>query len=165
MKWFRGKRGAVLFVAAAAAIAIAVGAAVAYWQGSGSGSATTVLANVQSLSLQPGNPTAELYPGSSAGVAIVVSNSNSTFVQVGSIGLDPAEPEPFAVDPGHSGCDVSVLSFVAQDNGGAGWRIPPRAGSTDGSLAIDMHAAMKMSLAAASACQGATFTVQLEARL
>jgi hypothetical protein len=164
MTRIRRKRGAVLLVA----VAIAIGAAaagVAYWQGSGSGSATTVLPNVQSLSLQPGNPTAELYPGSAAGVAIVISNPNSSFVQVGSIDLDLAEPEPFAVDPGHSGCDVSVLSFLAQDNGGAGWRIPPRAGSTDGSLAIDLHAAIKMSLAAASACQGATFTVQLKASL
>lgn len=164
MRWIRRNRAVVLLVAGAIVVGTAA-AALAYWQGSGSGSATTVLPNVQALSLQPGNPTAELYPGSAAGVAIVVSNSNSSFVQIGSIDLDPTEPEPFAVDPGHSGCDVSVLGFVAQNNGGAGWRIPPRAGSTDGRLAIDMPAAMTMSLAAASACQGASFTVQLKASL
>jgi hypothetical protein len=149
----------------ATALAAAAAGALAYWQGSGSGSATTVLADIQSLSLQPGTPTAQLYPGGNSSVGVLVSNPNSSFVQVGSIVLDPSAPEPFAVDPDHSGCDVSALSFLAQDNSGAGWRIPPRAGSTDGSLAIDMPAAMKMSAAAASACQGATFTVQLKASL
>lgn len=164
MSWLRRNRAGAFLVAIALAAGVTAGA-FAYWQGSGSGSATTVLANVQSLSLQPGTPTAQLYPGGDASVAIVVTNPNSNFFQIGSIVLDPGEPEPFAVDPGHSGCEVSALSFVAQDNGGAGWRIPPRAGSTDGSLAIEMPAALKMSTAAANACQGATFTVQLKASL
>jgi hypothetical protein len=158
------RHAALLLVTTAIAVGAAAGA-VAYWQGNGSGSATTVLANVQSLSLQPGTPTAQLYPGADSNVGVLVSNPNSSFVQVGSIVLDSTAPEPFAVDPDHSGCEVSALSFVAQDNGGAGWRIPPRAGSTDGSLAIDMPAAMKMSVAAANACQGATFTVRLKASL
>jgi ferric-dicitrate binding protein FerR (iron transport regulator) len=160
-----GRRHAALLLAAAAIVAGAVAGALAYWQGSGSGSAMTVLANVQSLSLQPGTPTAQLYPGGRANVQVLVSNPNSSFVQIGSIVLDPGAPAPFAVDPGHSGCDVSALDFSAQDNGGAGWRIPPRAGSTDGSLVIDMLAAMEMSLGAANECQGATFTVQLKASL
>jgi len=164
MRWLGRKHAALLLVAIAIAVGAAAGA-LAYWQGNGSGSATTALANVQSLSLQPGTPTAQLYPGGDSSVGVLVSNPNSSFVQVGSIVLDPSAPEPFAADPDHSGCDVSALSFVAQDNGGAGWRIPPRAGSTDGSLAIDMPAALKMSAAAANTCQGATFTVQLKASL
>jgi hypothetical protein len=150
------------------AIAIVAGTtagALAYWQGSGSGTATTVLANVRALSFAPGTSTASLHPGGEASVAIVVSNSNPEFIQIGSIILDPDAPEPFFVDPAHGGCDVSTLSFVTQDNGGAGWRIPPSAGTSDGTLAIDMPGAMKMGIAAADACQGATFTVQLEGRL
>lgn len=153
---------ALLLVTTAIAVGAAAGA-LAFWQGSGSGSATTVLANVESLSLEPGTPTAQLYPGGDSGVATVVVNENSSFVPIGSFILDPDVAQPFAVDPAHSGCDVSALSYVAQDNGGAGWRIPPRAGSTAGSLAIDLPAAMKMSVAALNACQGATFTVQLKA--
>lgn len=164
MRRLGGKQAGVLLIAIAIAFGTVTGA-LAYWQGSGSGSATTVLANVQSLSLQPGTPTAQLYPGGDSNVGVLVTNPNSSFVQVGSIVLDLGVSEPFAVDPDHSDCDVSALSFVAQDNGGAGWRIPPRAGTTDGSLAIDMPAAMKMSVAAANACQGATFTVQLKASL
>jgi hypothetical protein len=149
------------------AIAILAGAtagALAYWEGSGSGSATTALADTQSLSFTPGTPTAELYPGDDASVAIVVSNPNPYFVQIGSIVLDTAGGPAFAVDPAHSGCNVAVLSFVPQDDEGSGWRIPPRAGTTDGALAIDMSAAMRMSAAATNACQGATFTVALEGR-
>jgi hypothetical protein len=148
------------------AIAILAGTAAgafAYWGAPGSGTATTVLANTQPLSLAPGTPVAELYPGGNASVATVVSNPNPFFVQIGSIVLDTTGV-PFLVDGAHSSCDVSVLSFVAQNNEGAGWRIPPRAGTTNGTLAIDMAEAMKMSAAAASACQGATFTVQLEGR-
>jgi hypothetical protein len=149
------------------AIAILVGGtagALAYWEGSGSGGATTVLADTQSLSLTPGTLTAELSPGGDATVAIVASNPNPYFVQIGSIVLDTAGGPAFAVDPAHSGCNVAALSFVPQDDEGSGWRVPPRAGTTDGALAIDMSAAMKMSAAATNACQGATFTVALEGR-
>ena len=160
-----GRRRAAVLLAATVIAVGAVAVAVAYWQGNGNGNATTVLANIQPLSLQAGAPTAQLYPGGDSSVDVLVSNPNSSFVQIGSIVLDPSAPQPFGVDPGHSGCDVSVLSFLAQNNGGTGWRIPPRAGSTDGSLAIDLPAALKMGVAAANACQGATFTVQLKASL
>jgi len=154
----------ILLIAIAIVAGTTVGA-LAYWQGTGSGTAKTVLANVQSLTFAPGNSTASLYPGGEANVAVVVSNPNPEFIQIGSMILDAGAPQPFSVDPGHSGCDVAALSFLTQDNGGAGWRIPPKAGTTDGTRVIDLPGAMKMSVAAADACQGATFTVQLEGRL
>jgi hypothetical protein len=149
------------------AIAVLAGAATgafAYWGGPGHGTATTVLANTRPLSFAPGNPTAELFPGNDASVAIVVSNTNPYFVQIGSLVLDSHGGTPFTADAGHSGCDVSALSFLPQDNEGAGWRIPPGAGATPGTLAIDLPDAMRMSATAADACQGATFTVALEGR-
>jgi len=158
------KQAGAFLVAIAIAVAVAA-VAFAYWRGSGNGEATTVLPDVQSITLQPGMQTAQLYPGGESSVSVVLSNPNSTFVKVGSIVLDPGAAQPFAVDSSHSGCGLSALSFVAQDNDGVGWWIPPRAGSTDGSLAIDMPAAMKMSVAAANACQGASFTLQLKASL
>jgi hypothetical protein len=151
--------------AGALLIAIAVGLAAgafAYWQGTGSGTATTTLADAQSLSFEPGKPTSQLFPGGDANVAIIASNPNSFFVQIGSMVLDSDDPEPFLVDAAHSGCDVSALSFVSQNNGGSGWQVPPRVGLIDGTLTIDMSAAMKMSTAASDACQGATFGVRLE---
>jgi hypothetical protein len=150
------------------AIAILLGAtagALAYWSGSGTGSATTVLANVQPLSFEPGAPTAQLSPGGEAGVAIVANNPNPFFVEISSMVLDNSGGGAFAVDGVNgSGCDVSVLGFISQDNGGAGWQVPPRAGSSDGTLAINMPDAITMSTSAADACQGATFSVHLQAR-
>jgi hypothetical protein len=157
------KRAGVLLIALAILVGAAAGA-LAYWGGSGSGTATTVLADTQQLAFEPGTPTAQLYPGDDASVAIVATNPNPFFVQIGSIVLDASGGEPFAADADHGDCDVSVLSFITQDNDGAGWRVPPRVGATDGRLAIDMPAAMAMSIAAASTCQGATFTVSLKGR-
>ena len=157
------KRTGALLIAIAIAAGLVAGA-IAYWSANGSGNATTVLADTQSLSLEPGIPTAQLYPGGDASVAIVATNPNPYFVSIGSLVLDNGGGEPFVADTAHSGCDVSVLSFVTQDNGGEGWQVPPRAGATDGTLTIDMPSAMAMSSAAANACQGATFTVHLQAK-
>ncbi len=163
MRRLTPKRTGALLVAIAIAAGLAAGA-IAYWSANGSGSATTVLTDAQSLSFEPGSPTAQLYPGDDASVAIVATNSNPYFVHIGSLVLDTNDGEPFEADAAHSGCDVSALSFTSQDNGGAGWHVPPQAGSTDGTLTIDMSSAMAMSATAASACQGATFTVHLEAQ-
>jgi hypothetical protein len=150
-----------LLIGAAVVAGVTVGA-LAYWSGSGSGTATTVLTDAQTLSFEPGTPTAQLYPGGETSVVILATNPNPFFVHIGSMVLDTDEGEPFVADATHGGCDVSTLSFVTQDNGGAGWEVPPQAGTTDGTLTIDMPAAMQMSAAAPSACQGATFTVHLE---
>jgi hypothetical protein len=155
------KRAAAVLIAIVIVLGAAA-AALAYWSGSGTGSATTVLADVKQLSFEPGAPTAQLSPGGDAGVAIVAKNPNSFFVEIGSMVLDDTGSGAFAADD--SGCDVSVLGFISQDNGGAGWQVPPRAGSSDGSLVINMPGAMTMSTAAADACQGATFSVHLQAR-
>lgn len=161
MRRLTAKRTGALLIAIAIA-GLAAGA-IAYWSASGSGSATTVLADAQSLSFEPGSPTAQLAPGDDANVAIVATNTNPYFVHIGSLALDTDDGEPFVADAAHSGCDVSALSFITQDNDGAGWEVPPRAGSTDGILAIDMSSAIAMSTDAMNACQGATFTVHLEA--
>jgi hypothetical protein len=148
------------------AMAILAGAAAgafAYWNGAGTGTATTVLANTETLSFEPGVPTAQLYPGGDTGVAIVAINPNPYFVEIGTISLDTHEGAGFEVDAEHSGCDLSALSFVPQDDEGAGWEVPPRAGTTDGRLTIDMASALLMSTSASDACQGATFSVRLEA--
>jgi hypothetical protein len=151
----------VLLLALVVAVAVAAGA-FGYWGGGGTGTATAQLGDAEALSFSPGSSTAELYPGGTADVATVVSNPNPYSVRVGSLILYPDVAEPFVVDSAHSGCDVGALSFIPQDNEGAGWRIPARVGATDGTLAIDLVAALHMSAAAANACQGATFTVALE---
>jgi hypothetical protein len=68
----------------------------------------------------------------------------------------------FDVDPSHSGCAVSVLHLTGQTNGGSGFAVPAKVGSTNGNLAVDLTGAISMDATAANACQGATFTVYLK---
>jgi hypothetical protein len=63
----------------------------------------------------------------------------------------------FAVDGGHSGCDLAALGYTTQSNGGAGWFVA--GGST---LPLDLSGAVSLSTAADSACQGAQVTVYLK---
>lgn len=135
-------------------------AAWAYWRaggaGSGAGSTTAV---TQPLTVSPGVPTAELYPGGRAAVAVTVTNPNAVPLRVGSLGLDPSQgTSGFAVDGDHSACGVLSLSFTKQTNGGAGWTI-----EGNESLSLSLTNALGMSVDALNACQGASFTVHLAA--
>jgi hypothetical protein len=138
-----------------------VGSAAAYWSaagGTGSGAATTA-AGAQSVSLTPATPSAELYPGGQAAVRLTIANPNAGAVRIGSLVLDTDQGSGgFAVDGAHSGCAVSTLTFTTQTNGGVGWNVPG-----GDSLAVTLPNALAMGPDAAQACQGATFTVYLEA--
>lgn len=140
------------------------GIAWSYWSAGGSGSGSGANGTLLALSLSPGSPTAGLYPGGSTNVVTTATNSNASAVRIGSLLLDTSQGTGgFAVDAGHSGCSVAALGYTTQSNGGAGWSVPARVGITNGTLAITLSNALTMSASAASACQGATFTVYLVA--
>jgi len=151
--------GAVVMIALAAA-----STALAYWRTSGSGSGSGTTSTTQAITLSSGTPTGGLYPGGTSDVALSVDNPNSTRVRIGSLALSTGQGTAgFDVDGGHAGCATSALSFTTQTNGGAGWTVPAKVDSTDGSLAIDLANALSMSAGGAIACQGASFTVYLTA--
>jgi len=140
-------------------ILLAAGGAYAYFRATGSGSASATTASTSSLTLSAGSPTAQLYPGGQATVVLTVTNPNTASIKIGSLALDTAQgTSGFAVDGGHSSCGLGVLSFTTQTNGGNGWTV---AGS--GTLPVTLTNALSMSAAAANACQGATFTVYVQA--
>ena len=151
---------ALTLVFALAFAAMAVG----YWSATGSGTATTRLPDQLALTLSPATPDDPIAPGGVADVSVVVSNPNPFQVHMGSFVLDDDEGAQFSVDLAHNGCDVSALTFTAQTNAGAGWDIPPKVGSQDGTLVVQLRDALAMSNAAANACQGATFAITLDAR-
>lgn len=147
-------------------VALAVGlvgasAALAYFTSAGSGQGSASAGTTQPVTLSAGTPTVALYPGGQADVALTISNPNPVSVRIGSLALDPAQGSGgFAVDSQHTGCSVSALSYAAQS---VGWTVPPKSGSTNGSLTVDLTNAISMSASAANACQGASFTVYLKA--
>ncbi len=133
------------------------GTAYAYWQTSGSGSAAAATGGTAELTISPGTPTAQLYPGGQADVLLTLTNPGPASVRVGSLAVDTGQgTNGYAVDGAHSGCAVSALTFATQTNSGAGWTVP---GS--GSLPITLGNALSMATSAANACQGASFTVYL----
>jgi hypothetical protein len=139
-------------------------AAYAYWTSTGGGSTTAATATAQAMAVTGGTPAGALYPGGQADVALSVSNPNPFPARIGSLSLNTGQGTGgFALDGGHVGCGLSALTFAPQTNGGRGWYIPPKVGSTNGSLAIGLANAIAMDTNAATACQGATFTVYLTA--
>jgi len=135
------------------------GVSYAYWAGSGSGAGSADTGTTQAVTFSPGTPTAQLYPGGQAAVALSIANPNPGSVRIGSLSLDTSQGTGgFAVDGAHSACGVASLTFTPQTNGGAGWTVPGA-----GSLPITLAGALSMNANAANACQGASFTVYLQA--
>lgn len=158
----RWRRGFGALVAVGATALIVAASAIAYWTTVGSGAAAGSAADAQSVTLTAGTPTAELYPGGHADVAVAVSNPNPFPVHLGSLSLDTGQGTGgFDVDAGHQGCDPAVLGFTTQTNSGAGWSVPPKVGAVAGVLAVDLPNAVAMGASAANACQGASFAVHL----
>jgi hypothetical protein len=138
------------------------GVAFAYWASTGSGSAGATAGSTTSVTLSPAAPASQLFPGGTSDVALTMTNPNLFTVRIGSLSLDTSQGSGgFGVDAGHPGCNLNALSFTTQTTG---WTVPAKiGGGPDGSLPVDLAGALSMSGTAASACQGAGFTVYLVA--
>jgi hypothetical protein len=150
-------------VAVVASLSVST-AAVAYWAVAGSGTAGATASTAQTVTVAPGTPTTQLYPGGQAGVAATITNPNPFPVRVHSLTLDTTQGTGgFGIDAGHAACGVGSLTYSPQSNGGAGWTVPPRVAAVDGTIDVDLANALAMSAGAPNTCQGATFTVHLAA--
>ncbi len=143
-------------VAAAVGLLVAGSVAYAAWTVNGGGTGTASATSAVALTLSAGTPSTSLYPGGSADVDTTAANSNPFAVAVSSVDLDTTQgTNGFSVDAGHSGCNLSSLSFTTATDG---WTIP-----ANSSIDIDAAGDIAMSTAANDSCQGATFTVYLTA--
>ncbi len=155
------RRGLLVSALLTLVVLATIGAASAYWSGGGGGDGGADTGTAADVTLTPGTASAELYPGGSAAVTLSVSNPNDGPVHVGQLVLDTSQGTGgFAVDGGHTGCVLTTLSFTTQTNGGPGWDFV--SGSTG---PLTLTNSVSMSAAAANACQGATFTVYLDAAI
>lgn len=162
-----GRRGRIRrrrrLVAAHVLLLLAVaGTASARWTSSGTGVGTGTTGTAMPVTLTPGVPTGDLFPGGRADVLLTVTNPNRSPMRIGALVLDPRQGlGGFGVDAAHAGCAASALSYTRQTNGGTGWNVAGRSGSVDGTLAIRLPNAVAMSVDAANACQGARIDVYL----
>ena len=160
----RAARIAIGALAVGVFLGLSTGAAFAYWKAAGIGGGQGATGTTTSLLISQGTPVSGLRPSGTVPVIVTITNPNRTTIRVTSLVLDTAQGTGgFAVDAGHSGCVLSTLSFAPQNNGGAGWNIPKKVGSTNGTRNITLPAALAMSASAANACQGATFSTYLKA--
>jgi hypothetical protein len=138
------------------------GVAYAYWTASGAGTGFGATGTTTPLTLSSGTPTATLVPGGQTSVVLTMTNPNTAQVKISSLALDTTQgTNGFSVDSSHTGCTLSTLSFATQTNGGSGWTVPGKVGTTSGTLTVTLSNSLSMSLSAVNACQGATFTVFL----
>jgi hypothetical protein len=151
----------VLAVVAVVLVAVATGAW-AYFSAVGAGTGVAGTAATQPVVVTAGAPAAQLYPGGAGDVTLTMSNPNLSPVVVESLNLDSTRGSGgYTVDTAHSTCTFTSLSYTPQNNGGAGWVVPAKVGTTNGTLAITLPSALAMSTASPNSCQGATFTVHL----
>jgi hypothetical protein len=155
--------GFIAMIIAVVAVSIGgAGVAFAYWTAGGTGTGSGATGTSVPLSLSAGTPTATLLPGGQTGVVLTMTNPNLATVRISSVTLDTTHGTGgFSVDPAHSGCSLSALSFAAQTNGGAGWTVPGRVGTTNGTVTVSLANALSMTLSAVNECQGAIFTAYL----
>ena len=153
----RVRRRTVIAIVVIAAGVLAGGAA-AFWIAFGGGTTNSQAGTVVPVTLTPGSTITPLYPAGTADVGVSIVNTNPGPIFVPSLLLDTSQGSSgFAVDGGHSGCNLAALSYTTQTNGGAGWTVP---GSS--TTPLDLSGAAGLSTAAVSACQGAQVSIYLK---
>jgi hypothetical protein len=154
----RPARRATTAAAALLGVLAIAGGAIAYWTTSGSGSAAASVRNPDPVTIAAGSPTGFLYPGTSADLAVSITNPNPFSVNLPSLVRDTGQGSGgFGVDGSHSACGVSALSYTTRANGGSGWTVPANAVNWP----LDLANAVSLSTAADTECQGASFKVYL----
>jgi hypothetical protein len=145
------KRSVVFLATVVAAVAVA-GAAFAYFasSGSGSGGGHSGTLSAPTISASHATPTTALLPGGTADVTLELSNPNAVALTVTSVAANGT----ISVSGG-SGCTAGNdgVSFTTQS--GLSISVPAHAVND----VIDLPAAITMSSASASGCQGASFNV------
>lgn len=152
-------------VLAGAFLACGGGAASAFWHEAGPPQAVDRSEAMAPVTLRPAAVAGQLSPGGSVDLRVEASNSNATELLIQSIDLDERARDSITVDPASAakGCSTDEISFEAKSGAGRGWLVQRRAGAVEGARTIVLRGAVRMSIDAPDACQGARFSVRLVA--
>ena len=127
----------------AAALVMAGGVAYAVWTTNGTGATTAKTGKAAALEAQATIVGGPLYPGATADLKVVVTNSNASPVTVTTVSAGAVTAGPGCTTPGVTVTTSGAASFVVPANG---------------SVTRTLTTAVAMSTASSSNCQGATFT-------
>lgn len=146
------------FVTLTAAVALVLGlgtaGAIAYWTSRGSGSGVATVGALQAVTLVDATgtvPSSKLIPGGSAALALKVNNTNPVNVTLTAIALKSGGS--ITADGAHSGCTTTGVSLAAATN--LPYTLVP------GTNVVQLLGGVAMSTASISACQGATFSIDV----
>jgi hypothetical protein len=147
----RKRLGALVVVAGFVVAGIAVGA----WNATGTGTGYAKARSSAALTLSDASAStvAELYPGGTGNVKLIVNNPNPFNVSVTTVSLTSGGS--ITSDKG-AGCDASTgVTFSNQS--GLSLAVP-----ASGSATLTLTNAASMSNASANACQGAVFSIPVD---
>jgi hypothetical protein len=150
----RGK--AILSVAATAAVIVNAGVAWAYWSLNGTGTGVAVADSAVELKLEArSDDSAPLYPGGSSNLDVTVTNQNDFPIRITTLSLaGEVTADDDHRDAGCRSTGVSVSSSALIVN----WQVPR---NTVGAFSVP--GGLRMTNDSDSACQGATFTIPVQA--
>jgi hypothetical protein len=147
----------ILAVCALAAVAVNAGAAWAYWRITGSGTGAAQAGSAIELNLKgKSDDKKPLYPGGTSNLTVTVTNDNDFPIRITT--LSPGKGSVSA-DAQHrdAGCRTTGV-VVAKDVNDVSWEVPR---NTIGVFTLTNG--IRMSNQSDTACQGATFTIPVQA--
>jgi hypothetical protein len=135
----------------AVVVGIGSGLAWAYFssRGAGSGGATVGTAQAVTVLATTATPSTKLYPGTSADLVVEIKNPNSSAVTIVAVAGNGA-----VTPTGASGCTAANAGVAVANQTGLSTTV---ASGTD--VTVHLPAAVAMSTASASSCQGASFQI------
>jgi hypothetical protein len=141
-----------VLLAGAIASCLSAGVAAAYWTATGEGSGSTGTATMTAVAtVEPSTPLTSLSPGQTADLVLRLTNSNGYPVKLYSVAANGP-----VTATGAGTCTTTGVTFTPP-SGASLTAFAPLAASS--STDITLTAAVAMSLASDSGCQGARFTI------
>jgi uncharacterized protein (DUF58 family) len=147
----------ILTVAAVAAVAANAGAAWAYWRVTGTGTGTAQAGAVIELSLKGrSDDDKPLFPGGTSDLTVTVTNRNNFPIRITTVSAGEGKT---VADEGHraAGCRTTGV-VVAKDVYEVSWQV-----AQDTIGVFTLPDGIRMTNSSDSACQGATFTIPVQA--
>ena len=151
-----------LTLAALVAVGLSGGIGYAFWSSLASGAATVGAASAQPLGVGSSvTPVADLYPGKTSGLGVVLTNSNPYPVQLTKLTAVSVTSNDESGCPGATYITVPQPVSAGLAAGGFLLQTPVEVPAGSTGTAVTVADLIVMTPAAPDACQGKTFTVAL----
>ena len=140
-------------------LVLAGGVASAAWGSSGTGTAASKALTFQTLTVQNGTVTGQLYPGGSGDAVLSVTNSNPFAVKITQIAQDTSTGKFVSSDQGAACTDASGSTHPTGVTLATATGSPIATVGANATATVTLTGKVSMSASSDTGCQGATFTI------